>query len=49
MIVVALGNLFIARPPVAKIVTLEDTGLLEQADRAINRCNGNSRVYLAAL
>src|SRR5262249_36764947 len=44
MVVVAVGYLLVARAPVAEIVALDDAGVLEQLDRAIDSGNGDAVV-----
>ena len=41
MVVMLVADLFIARPSVAEVVTLDNAGFLEQADRAVDRGEGN--------
>jgi len=36
MVVMRVGNLFVARPALAKIMTLDDTGVLEQLDGPVD-------------
>src|SRR6266567_3134800 len=43
--IVVLADLFITRTPVTKIVTLENAGIFEQLDRAIDRRNRYMRVH----
>src|SRR5882672_4270287 len=42
--IVMIGDLFVARAAVAKIVSFENAGIFEQLHRAVDRGNGNMRV-----
>ncbi len=44
MVVVGIGHLLIARAAVAEIVALQDAGILEQLDRAIDGGDGDMRI-----
>jgi hypothetical protein len=44
MVVMLVRRLLVARPAVAEVVPLQDAGLLEQADRAIDRGDGDLRI-----
>jgi len=39
-----LWRLFVARAPIAEIMPLQDTGILEQLHRAIDRGDGDMRI-----
>src|SRR5258706_4073676 len=43
--IMVLADLFVTRTSVAKIVSLEDAGIFEQLDRAVDRRNRNMRIH----
>ena len=46
MIVVIILNLFVTGPTIPEIMLFENIGFLEKTDRAVHRCNGNTRIKL---
>src|SRR6185295_73326 len=43
--IMMIADLFVARAPIAKIMALQDAGVLEQLDGTIDRSDGDMRVY----